>query len=174
MPKSKQRLAVNLRRLYVDCRHGQLHVHSAFPSSGGFDEEMTLIALHDVGESGRSLRDFAGELGHDRSVYVPDLPGTGESDPLGRPLGIAEQAAALGDFLDQMRFRQVDLFGRGEGAAVAVELALARPRQVRKVVLTDAAADVVKRLPASRPHCQLVDSGNPVTLARAARDFLNT
>jgi len=39
MPKSKQRLAVNLRRLYVDCRYGQLHVHSAFPSSGGFDEQ---------------------------------------------------------------------------------------------------------------------------------------
>jgi pimeloyl-ACP methyl ester carboxylesterase len=34
-----------------------------------------------------------------------------------------------------MRFRQVDLLGAGTGAAVAVELALARPKVARKVAL---------------------------------------
>lgn len=174
MPKSKQRLAVNLRRLYVDCRYGQLHVHSAFPSSGGFDEQTTLIALHDAGGTGRSLREFAGELGRDRSVYVPDLPGTGESDPSGRPVVIEDQVAALSDFLEQMRFRQVDLFGQGAGAAAAVALALARPKQVRKVVLTDVGPDVASSLEGIKPCGQLVDAGNAIALARAAREFLDT
>ena len=31
-------MTVHLRKMYVDCRYGQLHVHTAFPSSGGFDE----------------------------------------------------------------------------------------------------------------------------------------
>jgi pimeloyl-ACP methyl ester carboxylesterase len=174
MPKSKQRLAINLRRLYVDCRYGQLHVHSAFPSSGGFDEQTTLIALHDAGETGRSLREFAGELGRDRSVYVPDLPGTGESDPSGRAVVLDEQVAALGDFLEQMRFRQVDLFGHGAGAAAAVALALAHPKQVRKVVLTDAGPDVASCLEGIKPCGELTGAGNAIALARAAREFLDT
>ena len=34
-----------------------------------------------------------------------------------------------------MRFRQVDMLGCGTGAAVAVELALLRPKMARKVAL---------------------------------------
>jgi pimeloyl-ACP methyl ester carboxylesterase len=173
MPKPKPRLAVNLRRMYVDCRYGQLHVHSVFPSSGGFDEQTTLIAVHDTGETGRSVHEFAGELGCDRSVYAPDLPGTGESDPLGRPVALADRAAALGDFLEQMRFRQVDLFGRGTGAEVAVELALLRPKLVRKVVLAGAPAGLVSRLEGAKPCAEVGDAGSPTLVARAARDFLD-
>ena len=41
-------------------------------------------------------------------------------------MSVAAYADAIGDFLDSMRFRQVDLLGAGAGAAVAVELAAAR------------------------------------------------
>lgn len=174
MPKPKPRVAVNLRRMYVDCRQGQLHVHSAFPSSGGFDEQMTVIAVHGDGETGRSLREFAHELGHDRSVYMPDLPGAGESDPIGEAATLSDQVAALEDFADQMRFRQVDLFGRGAGAAAAAEFALARPRLVRKLLLADASPDVIARLAGARPYKDLPSIANAAMLARAAREYLDT
>jgi hypothetical protein len=35
--------------MYVDCRYGQLHVHTAFPSNGGFDERVPLEEPADLG-----------------------------------------------------------------------------------------------------------------------------
>ena len=35
-----------LRRMYVDCRYGQLHLTTAYPTSGGFDEALPLVYLH--------------------------------------------------------------------------------------------------------------------------------
>lgn len=122
-----------LRRAYFECRYGQLHVHNAIPVGGGFDELTTLICLHGSG-TGRDFLELSKRLGRSRSVYSPDLPGHGESDgPAG--LSAAAHAEAIADFLDSMRFRQVDLLGAGTGAAVAVELALLRPKLARKLVL---------------------------------------
>ena len=124
-----------LRRAYFECRHGQLHVHNAIPDGGGFDELTTLICLHGSAGSGRMFLELSKNLGASRSIYSPDLPGCGESDSAARPLSVSAYADAIGDFLDSMRFRQVDLLGAGAGAAVAVELAAARPKVVRKVCL---------------------------------------
>jgi pimeloyl-ACP methyl ester carboxylesterase len=126
---------VRVRRSYFDCRYGQLHVRTAFPSSGGFDEHTTLVCLHASPLSSRSYARFLPEIGRDRSVYAPDMPGYGESEaPQSKPT-IADYAAAMGDFLAQMRFRQVDLLGHHTGALIATELALQRPEQVRRIVL---------------------------------------
>lgn len=124
-----------LRRAYFECRYGQLHVHNAIPAGGGFDELTTLIGLHGTGATGRVFQELSRRLGRSRSMYSPDLPGCGESDGPGTPLSAEAYAEAVADFLDSMRFRQVDLLGAGTGAAVAVELAIARPRIARKVVL---------------------------------------
>jgi pimeloyl-ACP methyl ester carboxylesterase len=129
-----------LRRAYFECRYGQLHVHNAIPSGGGFDELTTLVCLHASSSTGRSFLEVSRLLGASRSVYSPDTPGCGESDPPPQPLAIAGYAEAIGDFLDSMRFRQVDLLGAHSGAAVAAELAIARPRQVRRVILVGAPA----------------------------------
>lgn len=57
-----------------------------------------------------------------------------------------EHAAAIGDFLDTMRLRQVDLLGHRYGALVAAELAATRPAQVRRLVLVSppAGTDIVE------------------------------
>jgi pimeloyl-ACP methyl ester carboxylesterase len=126
---------VNLRRMYVDCRCGQLHLRSAFPSNGGFDELTTLVCLGPGPATSRLFTDFLARMGNDRSVYAPDLPGFGESDPPPVKSSVPDLAAAIGDFIDHMRFRQVDLLGYEAGAAVASALAAARPDKVRRVVL---------------------------------------
>jgi pimeloyl-ACP methyl ester carboxylesterase len=124
-----------LRRAYFECRHGQLHVHNAIPVGGGFDELTTLICLHGSGGSGRLFLDLSERLGSSRSIYSPDLPGCGESDASPTPLSVMGYTDSIGDFLDSMRFRQIDLLGVGAGAAVAAELAIARPKVVRKVCI---------------------------------------
>lgn len=127
-------MTVHLRKMYVDCRYGQLHLHTAFPSNGGFDERTPLICIHPGPLSARVFRSLLPDLGTDRSVYAPDLPGCGESDAPEAPPSIADYAAAVGDLLDTLRLRQVDLLGYQAGSLVAAELALARPDQVRRAI----------------------------------------
>lgn len=124
-----------VRRGYFECRFGQLHVHHAMPPGGGFEEETALVCLHGAAGSGRMFRAFLALLGRDRSVYAPDVPGCGESDGPAQPVATAEYAAAIADFLDTMRLRTVDLLAQGAGAVLAIELALARAAQVRRMVL---------------------------------------
>lgn len=124
-----------MRRGYFECRYGQLHVHNAIPAGGGFEEGTPLLCLHPSPLSGRLFERFLTVAGAGRSIFAPDLPGFGDSDPPQRGAGVTELAAAIGDFLDLMRLRQIDLLGQGFGAVVAVELASTRPAQIRRLVL---------------------------------------
>ena len=124
-----------VRRGYFECRYGQLHVHNSIPSGGGFEEGTPLLCLHPSPLSGRTFVRFLAVAGAQRSVFAPDLPGFGDSDPPPPGAGVPEHAAAIGDFLDAMRLRQIDLLGQRFGALVAAELAAARPTQVRRLVL---------------------------------------
>jgi pimeloyl-ACP methyl ester carboxylesterase len=133
--KAAPPVAPRVRRGYFESRYGQLHVHNAIPPGGGFDEGTSLLCLHATPRSGGSLLPLLEVMGMDRSVYAPDLPGFGNSDPPpGRP-AIADYASAVADFCTSMRFRQIDVLGYQTGALVAAELALALPTVVRRLVL---------------------------------------
>jgi len=133
-PSVLPQTAVRTRRAYFDFRFGQLHVRTAFPATGGFDEQVTLICLHSREGSSRSFARFLPEIADGRSVYAPDLPGFGESDPA--PSATFEDAArAVLDLASDLRLRQVDVLGVGFGAAVALQLAANRPELVRRLVL---------------------------------------
>jgi pimeloyl-ACP methyl ester carboxylesterase len=129
---------VNVRRMYVDCRFGQMHLRTAFSGNGGFDELTPLVCLHQSPMSGRVFEPFLSLMGTDRTAYAPDTPGFGESDPPTGPPTIEDYAGAVGDFLDHLRLRRVDLLGYHTGACIAAELAIARPEQVRRVVMVAA------------------------------------
>jgi len=125
----------HLRRMYLDCRYGQLHLTTAYPASGGFDEASPIVFLHAEDGTGADFNRCAALLGTDRSIYAPDLPGSGGSDaPKGR-MAIAGLALAVVDLIDQLRIRRVDLVGAGRGALVAYELAATRPQAVRRLVV---------------------------------------
>ena len=139
--------AVRTRRAYFDCRFGQLHVRTAFPATGGFDEQVTLFCLHADQSSSRAFARFLPEVAEVRSVYAPDLPGFGESDP--SPAGsLAEAAGAVSDLADDLRLRQIDLLGLHSGARAALDLAQARGTLVRRLVLVGVPAG--EALPAIR------------------------
>jgi pimeloyl-ACP methyl ester carboxylesterase len=140
MPKQSLKQApldtpARVRRGYFECRYGQLHVHNAMPPGGGFEEGTPLLCLHDCPGSGRSFVPFLALAGRDRSVYAPDLPGFGESDAPLAPPQLQDYVGAVGDFLDTMRLRRVDLFGTRAGALIGAELAIARGTQIGRVVL---------------------------------------
>lgn len=146
-PKMTAPTTVRTRRAYFDCRFGQLHVRTAFPTTGGFDEGVTLLCLHPSDLSSRTFHRFLPEIADDRSVYAPDLPGCGESDPA-PSVNLKHGAAAVADLVKDLRLRQIDLLGFGFGAGVALELAVAQPELVRRLVLI--AAPPIDALPVIR------------------------
>jgi pimeloyl-ACP methyl ester carboxylesterase len=160
-------VTIHLRKMYVDCRFGQLHLHTSFPSSGGFDELTPVLCVAPPTLTGRAFRPLLRDLGRDRSVYAPDLPGSGESDAPDHAPTVADQAAAFIDLIDSLRLKQVDVIGYQAGSLAAIELALARPEQVRRVVLigvppSDGSFQVGERLPLLRL---------PVMILRARDEF---
>lgn len=128
-----------LRRAYYDCRYGQLHVHNAIPPGGGFDELTSVVCLHEQGETGRVFLPAMQQLGARRSVYALDLPGTGGTDPAPGTTPAEAAVHVVGDFLDSMRIRSIDLVVRGgEAAAAALRLLEQRGAALRRIVVIDA------------------------------------
>src|SRR3974390_2510210 len=126
--------AVPTGRFYFDCRFGQLHVRTAFPTTGGFDEQVTLICLHPEQRSSRIFARFLPQIADVRSVYAPDLPGCGESDPP-PAASVADAAGAIADLARDLRLRQIDLLSLHSAGAIALELAADKPELVRRLVL---------------------------------------
>jgi pimeloyl-ACP methyl ester carboxylesterase len=125
--------------------------------------------------------DFLKIMGNDRSVYAPDRPGCGESDPAsGAELAAgdaAAHAAAMNDLASDLRLRKIDVLGVEDGCAVAVELAALKPDLVRRIAfVSSAAVDGASRV--AQPS-QLMKfpadafEKDAAAVARAAGQFLN-
>ena len=78
------------------------HRLHALPELGRGDEGTALVCLHDEGVSGREFQELLPLLGRDRSVYAPDLPGSGESDAPTQRASVGDLAAAVGDFIGEI------------------------------------------------------------------------
>ena len=120
-----------VRRAYFECRYGQLHMHFAMPTGGGFDEGTPVLCIAGAPGSGRYFQPLLAPLGRTRSVYAPDIPGCGESDAPEGEAGPEALAAGLLDFLDSMRIRVVDVLAEGSGQNIARALSAARAGLVR-------------------------------------------
>ena len=123
-----------VRRGYFESRYGQIHVYNTMPHGGGFEEGTTLVCLHEVPMSGRTFITSSGCSGASARCMPLICRAMVNRIPLpGRP-SIEEYAAVIGDFLDTMRLRQIDLLGCQVGALVAAEIAITRPQLVRRNV----------------------------------------
>jgi pimeloyl-ACP methyl ester carboxylesterase len=174
---------VRARRAYFDTRFGQLHVRTAFPGTGGFDEHTTLLCIHALrpttgAASSRIFAPLLGLIAADRSVYAPDRPGCGESDGSADGECAVAHAQAMSDLAADLRLRKIDLLGLEDGCEVAVELALSHPELVRRVVLVAASA-AGRASQAKQPALVLrldppdVLMSDPAAIAKATGPFLN-
>lgn len=130
-------------RHYVPSRYGQVHVFATAPAAArGAARRPPVVCLHPSPTSGEMYADLATVLASDRSVFCPDTPGYGASDPPPRKPTIADYGGALADAIAALLAEQrprggrIDLFGFHTGSLCALEVALQRPDLVRRLVLS--------------------------------------
>lgn len=126
-----------VRRRFVDGADGQLHVR--FKDKAHDGSKVPLYCIHQSPSSSVAMAAFVAAIGEDRPCAAGDTPGFGESDPLVKPPEISDYAQAHGEVIDALGWDGlVDVFGFFTGSKIAVALALARPQQVRRVILLGA------------------------------------
>ena len=100
-----------------------------------------VLLLHSGGFSSRQWRKLADTLAASHRVLTPDLLGYGASSPwpVGEPFHPRQEIAALERLLDDVG-APVHLVGHSYGGYLALQLALARPGNVRSLALFDPVA----------------------------------
>lgn len=142
---------VAARRMYVDGPFGQLHVSDAGPKASM--QHPPLICFHQSPVSGAQFAMFQREMAKTRRVLCPDTPGFGGSDAPPSPPTIEDYARAISDVLPQLGIaagQVIDVLGYHTGTLIAAELALSRPKLVRKVVFSGLALFTPEELARNR------------------------
>jgi pimeloyl-ACP methyl ester carboxylesterase len=117
------------RRGYVDGPCGQLHYRDT--GSG-----IPLLLCHQAPQTSRQFENVYEPL-HRRGIRAIgfDLPGYGESDPLGFVPTVEDWAAVVPALLDALQLESVSLLGHHTGALVATAAALQLGDRVRCLVM---------------------------------------
>ena len=124
-----------MKRGYVDGPYGQIHYRIVRPKRAS---RTPLMCLHASPLSSAVYDNWIREIGKDRIAVAPDTPGYGGSDTPPRPVEIADFSTAMIRFMDEMKFKVVDVMGYHTGSLTSVELARRHPGRIRKVVVISA------------------------------------
>ena len=129
-------VAGRVHRAYAWGQDGQIHYRRSGPEGA----RSPLLILHGAQGSSALYEAVMSEMGQERSVIAPDLPGAGMSDPLKGRGGIGDQASAMLDIVAELGLGMVDVLGAGSGGSIAIEMARQQPEVVRKIILISAPA----------------------------------
>ncbi|MGU3359487.1 alpha/beta fold hydrolase [Methylobacterium sp. M6A4_1b] len=125
----RRRLAA--RRIRVDGRTMRARV-SVDPVP---NDRLPVILVHGLGMSSRYMVPLARALAPHVRVYAPDLPGFGASEKPRHVLTVRELADALAAWMRASGLERAAFVGNSLGCEVLVELALAHPQLVDRLVL---------------------------------------
>ena len=123
---------LRLSRAFADTARGRIHYRYHFPGSA----QGTLLMLHASPTSSWSMRTLGGALADTLNVVCPDTPGNGDSDalPMEQPR-IEDFAASMLALLDTLGIESASAYGSHTGAHTAIELGIAAPERIGKVIL---------------------------------------
>lgn len=110
-------------------------IPTAYLESGPRDADHAVVLLHGLGATNASMLPLQWDLGTDRRVIAPDLPGFGAS---GRPRGRYDPAwfaSWLTAFLDELGVTSAVLVGNSMGGRISLEAGLQAPERCDGLVL---------------------------------------
>ena len=122
-----------IHRAYATAAGGQIHYRQAGPEGA----RSPLLLIHPSPSSSFVWEPLMAEMGRDRLVIAPDLPGHGMSDVPPDAPTIAEYAATLLALEAMLGLGLFDIMGYHTGGLIAAEMAR-QQAAVRKVVMVSA------------------------------------
>jgi pimeloyl-ACP methyl ester carboxylesterase len=119
----------------------RVHYYALGPSDG-----RAVVLVHGLGGRAEDWTKLAPQLAKAGfRVYLPDLPGYGESDkPANFSYSVSDEAKIVAGFLDALGLKRVDLGGWSMGGWIAQLVAADRPERVRRLMLFDSAGLYIK------------------------------
>ena len=118
-----------MKRGYATLKSGR-QVHYAEAGEGA-----PLLLLHSAPRSSRAYRLLLPQLAGKFRAIAPDLPGFGQSDPLGREVTMETLAEAMAGFLDALGIPRAHVFGYHTGNKVAAAMAAGHAHKVDRLIL---------------------------------------
>jgi len=109
---------------------GELDIHYFTGGQGD-----PLVVIHGGGDGARVWLDSVTELCKHYTVYVPDLPGFGGSQPMDGNHGISEFVQFLESYTRSLGLKCFHLVGHSVGGGIALHYALKFPHKIGKLVL---------------------------------------
>lgn len=150
-------------------------VHAVTVTTGDApDDRPTVVLVHGLGMSARSLLPTARLLARDFRVVVPDLPGNGRSSRPAEILDVPGLAEALIGWMDGFGLESAPLVGHSLGSQVAVQAAGRHPDRVTGLVLISPSRDPLIGTPWKKAWRLLLDGPreSPGLLPVAVVDYL--
>ncbi len=96
-----------------------------------------LVVIHGGSEGSRAWKKNMVELCQSYTVYVPDLPGFGLSQPIEGDYYVAELIMFVDDFARSLKLDTFHLMGHSLGGGIALSYALKFPHRIKKLVLVN-------------------------------------
>ena len=118
-----------VKRAYVDIPQGQIHYRTAG------NEGSALLLLHLTTGSSDCFADVIPILGTRHRVFAMDRLGHGGSDPCPDDVTMKDLIGYVLDFMDALGLDRISIAGQSTGSYEGVELAIAHPERVEKLVL---------------------------------------
>ncbi|PPR79542.1 MAG: Haloalkane dehalogenase [Alphaproteobacteria bacterium MarineAlpha2_Bin1] len=117
---------------YIDINNHQITLRSF----GKKSKKTPVILIHDIPGSSKLLEKIIYNLGVDREVIAPDLPGHGDSSSIEiSQHSVQNYASYLNKLLDIINVREINIFGMSGGASVATELSHQTNINVKSLML---------------------------------------
>jgi pimeloyl-ACP methyl ester carboxylesterase len=132
---------VGARSSFVDIGDYRVHYYTLGPADGP-----VVVLVHGLGgrsEDWEKLAPYLARAGY--RVYLPDLPGYGQSDkPADFSYSVRDEARIVAGFFDALGLKQVDLGGWSMGGWIVQLVAAEHPDRIRKLMLFDSAGLYLK------------------------------
>ena len=126
---------------FIEVGEYRIHYYSLGPADGP-----VAVLVHGLGGRSEDWGKLAPYLARAvYRVYLPDLPGYGQSDkPADFSYSVKDEAAVVSGFFDALGLKQVDLGGWSMGGWIVQLVAAEHPERIRKLMLLDSAGLYVK------------------------------
>ncbi|CAN5641197.1 alpha/beta hydrolase [soil metagenome] len=124
-----------------------IHAYTSLDATpdGATNDRPVFVLIHGLLISSRYMKPIAERLAEYYRVFVPDLPGFGQSDNPPHIFSLRELADAVVAWMDVLQLPSANFLGNSLGCQVIVDLAVRYPERVEKLVLTGPTVDPYAR-----------------------------